>query len=89
LMLNAVSVYFALAIARLTNGAPRAWYVIVIGFVVLFIFWGAQLFLDVQSPSDVIHVEEAAISLLAGILFLAGLSMLNSSFRRRLKAAQT
>jgi hypothetical protein len=86
LVLSALSIYLAFDITRLTKGAPRGWYVIIVAFLIAFIFRATQLYFDVQSPSDIINVEEAAISLLAGILFVVGLYMLNSSFRRRLKA---
>ncbi|MGP8057940.1 MAG: hypothetical protein ACLP9K_10120 [Nitrososphaerales archaeon] len=87
-VLSVLCIYYAFAITRTTKGAPRGWYVIVVAFVVGFVFRVTQLYFDVQSPSNLIDVEEAAISLLALLLFVAGLWMLNSSFRRRVKAAQ-
>lgn len=89
LALSVASIYLAFDISRLTRGAPRGWYVIVAAFMVSLIFWAAQLNFDVQSPSDIIDVVEATISIMAGILFLVGLFMLNSSFRRRLRAVQS
>jgi hypothetical protein len=88
LVLSALSIYFAIDITRLTKGAPRGWYVIVSAFVVNFIYRAAELYFDIQTPSNLIDDTEATISLLAGILFVVGLFMLNSSFRRRLRAAQ-
>ena len=88
-VLSALCVYYAFAITKITKGAPRGWYVIIAAFVIGFVFRIIQLYYDVQSPSNIIDVEEAAISLLAFLLFVVGLWMLNSSFRRRLKAAQT
>lgn len=89
LVLSVLSIYLAFGIARLTTGAPRGWYVIVAAFGVALIFRAAQLYFDVQSPSDVISVEEATISIVAGMLFVVGLYMLRSSFKRRLEAVQT
>jgi hypothetical protein len=88
LVLGALSIYLAFDITRITKGAPRGWYVIVAAFVVAFVFRATQLYYDVQSPSDIIDDTEAAISLIALILFAVGLFMLNSSFRRRAKAVQ-
>jgi glycopeptide antibiotics resistance protein len=89
LVLSAISIYLAFDITRLTKGAPRGWYVVVAAFVTAFIFRAVQLYFDVQSASDVIDDAEAAISLVVGVLFVVGLYMLHSSFRKRLKAAQT
>jgi glycopeptide antibiotics resistance protein len=86
--LSALSMYFAFDITRITRGAPRAWFVIIAGFVVLFVFRVMQLYFDVQSPQDIISIEEATISLLAGVLFAAGLFMLARSFRSQQRAAQ-
>jgi hypothetical protein len=88
LVLSALSIYLAFDITRVTKGAPRAWYFIISAFVVAFVFRAVQLYDDVQSPSDIINVQEAAISLIAAVLFVVGLWMLNSSFRKRLKAVQ-
>lgn len=89
LVLSALSIYLAFDITRLTKGAPRGWYLIVGAFVLVFVFRATQLYLDVQSTSDLIDDVEAVISLVAGVFFVVGLLMLSSSFRRRLKAAQT
>jgi hypothetical protein len=86
LALSVLSIYLAFDITRPTKGAPRGWYVLIAAFVVAFMFRVAQLYYDVQSPSDIINVGEAMISLLAGVLFVVGLFMLNRSFRRRMKA---
>ena len=88
LVLGALCIYLAFDITRITQGAPRGWYVIVGAFVVAFVFRAAQLYYDVQSPSGLIDDTEATISLLALVLFVVGLFMLNSSFRKRLKAVQ-
>jgi glycopeptide antibiotics resistance protein len=89
MVLSALSIYLAFDIARLTKGAPRGWYVIIAAFATAFIFRATQLYFDVQSASNIIDDVEAAISLVVGILLVVGLFMLNSSFRRRLKATQT
>ena len=88
-MLSALCIYYALAIARVTKGAPRGWYVIIIAFTVGFVFRATQVYFDVQSPGNIINDEEAIISLVFMVLFVVGLRMLNSSFRRQLRAAQT
>lgn len=85
--LSVLSIYFAFDITRITRGAPRAWYVVIAGFVVLFAYRVVQLYFDVQTPQDIISVEEASISLLAGALFAAGLFMLDRCFRAQQKAA--
>jgi uncharacterized membrane protein YjjP (DUF1212 family) len=87
-VLSAVCIFYAFSITRVTRGAPRGWYVMIVAFVVGFVFRATQLYFDVQSPSNIIDEEEAVISLLALLLFVAGLWMLNSSFRRRMKAAE-
>lgn len=89
LVLSALSVYLAFDITRITKGAPRGWYVVIAAFVTIFVFRATQLYLDVQTPSNTIDEIEATISLIIGVLLAAGLYMLNSSFRRRLNAAQT
>lgn len=89
LALSAINIYLAFDITRLTKGAPRGWYVIIAAFVVGFVYRATQLYLDVQSASSLIDDVEASISLLVGVLFAVGLFMLDSSFRRRLKTAQT
>jgi hypothetical protein len=88
LVLSALSIYLAFDITKITKGAPRGWYVVIAAFVTAFIFRATQLYFDVQSASGVIDDVEATISLVIGILFVVGLFMLDSSFRRRLKAAQ-
>ena len=86
--LSALSIYFAFDITRIAKGAPRAWYVIIGGFVVFFVFRAVQLYFDVQAPQDIISVEEASISLLASILFVIGLFMLDRCFRAQQRAAR-
>jgi len=88
LVLSALSIYFAFDITRITKGAPHGWYVVIAAFVTAFVFRATQLYFDVQSASNIIDDVEATISLIIGILFVVGLFMLDSSFRRRLKAAQ-
>jgi glycopeptide antibiotics resistance protein len=86
--LSALSMYFAFDITRITRGAPRAWYVVIGGFVVLFVFRISQLYFDVQSSLDIINIDETTISLFAGVLFAIGLFMLARSFRSQQRAAQ-
>jgi len=86
--LSALSIYFAFDITRVAKGAPRAWYFIIGGFAVFFVFRAVQLYFDVQVPADIISIEEELISLLAGILFAIGLFTLDRRFRAQQKAAQ-
>ena len=88
LILSVVNIYFALAIARIAAGAPRGWYVLISAFVVNLGYRGIELYFDVQTPNNIIAVDEATIALILSILIVLGLSMLNSSFRRRAKIAQ-
>jgi uncharacterized membrane protein YedE/YeeE len=88
-LLSAVCICYSIAIIRIAEGAPRGWYVIVVAFAVGFVFRVTQLYFDVQSPSNLIDVEEAIISFLALLLFVAGLYMLNSNFKRQLKKTRT
>src|SRR5271169_6580132 len=85
--LSALSIYLAFDITRITKGAPRAWDLVIGGFVVLFVFRVQQLYFDVQSPQDIIMTDEAAVSLIAGLLFAIGLFMLGRSFRAQQRAA--
>lgn len=89
LAFSAFSVYKAYAISRLADGAPRGWYVIVAAFVALFAYWAAQLYIDSRTASNVIDDVGATVSLLVGVLFVVGLLMLYSSFRRRLTVTET
>jgi hypothetical protein len=89
LVLSAISIYLAFDITRLTKGAPRGWYVIIVAFAITFVFRATQMYFDVQTPSNLIDEVEAAMSLIIGVILVVGLYMLNSSFRRRLRAEQT
>jgi len=88
LILSALSIYLSFDITRVARGAPRAWYFIIGGFAVLLLFRLVQLYFDVQSPQDIISVEEASIAIVAGLLFVIGLFMLNRNFRLHQRAAQ-
>jgi len=88
LLLSALSIYLAVDITRLTKGAPRGWYVIITAFLAVLVYWAVQLYFDTQSASDLIDDTEASISIVVGVLFVVGLYMLNSSFRRQVKTAQ-
>ena len=88
IVLSALSMYLAFDITRITRGAPLAWYVVIGGFVVLFVFRISQLYFDVQSSQDIINIDETTISLFAGVLFAIGLFMLARSFRSQQRAAQ-
>ncbi|MDG6898133.1 MAG: hypothetical protein JRN24_00200 [Nitrososphaerota archaeon] len=88
MLLSVLSIYLAFDITRITRGAPRAWYLIIGGFIVFSVFRAVQLYFDVQSPQGIISIEEASISLFAGILFVIGLFMLDRSFRTQLRAAR-
>jgi hypothetical protein len=87
-VLSGVNAYLAYSIAKITNGAPRAWYVIIIAFIVLMAARVTQLYFDVLSPMDLIDFAEAVITLSVIILFAVGLTMLRRTFRRQLKVAK-
>jgi glycopeptide antibiotics resistance protein len=86
LVLSALSFYFSLDITKITKGAPRGWYFVMGAFALVFIFSATQLYFDIQSPADYIDDLESSILLVVGVLFVAGLYLLDSSFLRRSKA---
>lgn len=88
LVASLLSIYFSYAITRVSQGAPRAWYVIIAAFTVSSVYRGVQLYFDIQSPESIINDGEALISLIASVTLLAGLVMLNRSFRRSLEASR-
>jgi len=85
-VLSSICIYYSLAIARTTEGAPQGWYVIIVAFTVRLVYRVTQLYFEVQSTSSLVEDEEAAISFLATLLFVVGLWMLYSRFRKRRKA---
>jgi RsiW-degrading membrane proteinase PrsW (M82 family) len=87
-VLMALSVYFSLAITRVSRGAPRAWYLFIAAFSTCLVYRAVQLYFDTQSSSSLINNWEVLLSLIAGALLLGGLVMLTQSFRRQLKAIQ-
>jgi hypothetical protein len=87
-VLSALNAYLAYSITKITNGAPRAWSVIILAFIVLMAARVTQLYFDVQSPMDLIDLAEAVITLTVIILFAVGLTMLKRTFRRQLKVAK-
>jgi vacuolar-type H+-ATPase subunit I/STV1 len=89
ILLNAGGIYLAYEITRITKGAPRGWYFVIIAFGVFLVFRASQLYFDTQTPSDTINIIEAVISIVAWVFLITGLYLLNASFRRRLKTAET
>lgn len=89
LILAGISVYVSFDIRRVTDGSPRAWDLFIVAFVVLFLYRVVQLVFDLQSPQGTIDNWEALISLIANALLLGGLTMLDLTFRRHLKALQS
>ena len=86
--LSALCIYLAYDITRITSGAPRAWYVIILAFVVLLVRRATQAYFDILSPSNDIDIGEALITLVVVALFVVGLFMLNRTFRRQIRATQ-
>jgi quinol-cytochrome oxidoreductase complex cytochrome b subunit len=87
IVFDAWSILFAYSIARLTGGAPKAWYLIIAAFGVLLVRTMTQLYFDIQSPDSVISDTETGISLVVGILLAVGLYLLFRTFQRQLKVA--
>lgn len=88
LVVSVLCIYYSVDIPRVTKGAPRGWQFFIAAFVVLFVYRGVQLYLDTQSTSNVIDDYEAGLSLAVGLLILAGLFLLDRSFRRQMKTVQ-
>jgi hydrogenase-4 membrane subunit HyfE len=86
--LSALCIYLAYDITRITSGAPKAWYVIILAFVVLLVRRITQAYFDILSPSNDIDIGEATITLVVVVLFVIGLFMLNRTFRKQLVATQ-
>jgi len=84
---DAWSILLAYSIARLTGGAPRAWYLITSAFGVLLASTITRLYFDIQTPDTLITDTETSISLVVGVLLAAGLFSMLRAFRRQLKAA--
>ena len=87
-VLSSICIYYAYAITRITEGAPYGWYVIIAAFSVRLAYRITQLYFQVQSPGGVVDDGEAALSFVSSLLFVVGLWMLNSMFRKRLKATE-
>ena len=87
-VLSAGCMYLAYDLTRITAGAPRAWYVMVAAFAVLFISKIVTVYYDILSPAGDIGLTEAIIALVVLVLFVVGLSMLDMTFRRRLRVSE-
>lgn len=85
LIVSAACLFLSYDIARVSRGPPRAWYLFMLAFAVLFVYRALELYVDTLSPAGVINDTEALVSLLANVLLLGGLWMLDLSFRRNLK----
>ena len=83
LVFSALSIYFSVDIARISKGAPRAWYVFIAGFSTWFMYHSITLCLDTVNAPDIIDDWDAVISLVVGILLFVGLVMLDRGFRRQ------
>jgi hypothetical protein len=86
--LSAICIFLSYDITRITSGAPRAWYVIILAFAVLLGSRAFEAYNDILSPTGDIDLEETLITLLVLVLFVIGLYMLDSTFRRRLRVSQ-
>jgi hypothetical protein len=88
MVFGALSMYLSYGLTRITGGAPRAWYLIILGFAVLFVRGAAELYYDVITPATTIDIGEEMILLVVVILFAIGLAMLTKTFQEHLKVAQ-
>jgi hypothetical protein len=86
--LSALCIYLAYDITRITSGAPKAWYVIILAFAVLLVRRATQAYLDILSPSNDVDVEEALVTLVVVALFVVGLLMLDRTFRKQVMVSQ-
>jgi hypothetical protein len=87
-LLSALSIYIAYDITRIASGAQRAWYLIMLGFVVLLIRTATGLYFDVQTPVDVIDAGESLITLIVVVFFVFGLFALDRTFRKQFRVRQ-
>lgn len=88
LVFAALSVYISYDITRVSEGSPRAWNLFIAAFVVLLVYRAVQLYFDLLSPSGIIDDWEALISLIANALLVAGLALLDYTFRKHLRVLQ-
>lgn len=88
IFLYALSSYLAYSITRLTSGAPTAWYVVIVAFVLTILRRGVELYFDVQAAPSSSTTEQGLMSVVVASLFVLGLYMLAQTFRRQLRAAQ-
>lgn len=86
--LYAVCVFFAYSLTRMTRGAPAAWYVIILAFVLLLLRRVIGLYMDVQTQVSAAETDETVLSFFVSLFFTLGLFMLSRSFRRQLRLAQ-
>lgn len=82
LVFGAADMYLSYSLTRVTGGAPRAWYVMISAFGVLFIRGAVELYIDVQTSVSNIDMEEETILLIVVVLFAIGLFMLTRTFRK-------
>jgi hypothetical protein len=90
MVLNVLNVYLAYTLTRVTGGAPKAWYVIIGAFALLFARNVFQLYVDININirNYALGVEHETISVAVQILFSIGLYMLLQTFQRQLKVRQ-
>ena len=88
LIFGGISIYLAYGLTNLTGGAPRAWYLIISAFAVLFITGAVDLYFDVQKAVGRMALEEQSILLVVVLLFTTGLFMLTRTFRENLSPDQ-
>ena len=88
LVFGATSTYLSYGLRRMTEGAPRAWDVIILAFSVLLLRGVTELYFDVQTSANTIDIEQETILLVVVILFAIGLSMLTRTFRKQMNAAR-
>jgi len=84
LVVGALCMYLSFGLTRMTSGAPRAWYVIIAAFAVLFVRGIPELYLDIQAPASRVDIFEETILLAVVVLFAIGLYMLTRTFQKQL-----
>lgn len=87
-VLSIICILIAYDMTRIASGAPRAWYVIISAFAVLFVSKSIQAYYDILSPTNEIAIEETLVTFAVLVLFVLGLFLLDRTFRGRMVASQ-
>ena len=84
-----VATYVTFDMIQVGEGAPRAWYIVVAAFMVLVAYHGARIYFNSSSPDTFAHDVTAALLVTFDLLFLAGATLMDLSFRKRMKAIRS